>query len=366
MEAPVDAVVVGAGLAGLTTADELHRAGMVVRVIEARPRVGGRTLTLRPDELTDAFDLGATWIWTDQPTVLALVRRLGIETFPQHDDGRHLADDIAGAPPATAEIAPSPARTLRLAGGTQQVCDLLAARLPAGSITLGATVVAIDGTGSKLTVTTDVQRVRYQIDTEAVVVATPPRLALEKISFMPPVSDELVRVMNLTPTWMAGAIKCVAVYESPFWRGAGLSGTAFSTIGPLRETHDACPSDGCGGALWGFFSGEDRYREMGPSERADLAFIQFERLFGAPAADPVQYFERDWSSDPNTNDEVFWVDEPLLEYGHLLFAQPSLDGRLIWAGAETVAEGGGHLEGAVRSGLRAAESARRAIAHSSM
>jgi monoamine oxidase len=90
-----------------------------------------------------------------------------------------------------------------------------------------------------------------------------------------------------------------------------------------------------------------------------------ERLFGPEAADPVQYFERDWSTDPNTNDEVFWVDEPLLDYGHPRFAEPLLDGRLIWAGAETVAEGGGHLEGAVRSGQRAAALARRAGTQSS-
>ncbi|HEX8770694.1 MAG TPA: FAD-dependent oxidoreductase, partial [Acidimicrobiales bacterium] len=238
--------------------------------------------------------------------------------------------------------------------------------LPTGAIWFGATAVAIDHAGPLLRVTSDTQRVRDHTDASAVVVAVPPRLALEKISFGPPIADQLVRVMNLTPTWMAGAIKCVAVYESPFWRAAGLSGTVFSALGPLREIHDASPAGTSTGALWGLFAGDDRYREMSPGERADLAFTQFERLFGHQAAEPVQSVERDWSSDPNTNDEVFWVDEPLLEYGHLLFDQPAFGGRLIWAGAETVAVGGGHLEGAVRSGQRAAALARGAVTQSSM
>lgn len=39
--------VVGAGLAGLTAAYELHRAGWKVTVLEARPRVGGRVYSVR-------------------------------------------------------------------------------------------------------------------------------------------------------------------------------------------------------------------------------------------------------------------------------------------------------------------------------
>jgi monoamine oxidase len=366
VDAPVDVVVIGAGIAGLTTADELHRAGVAVRVIEARPRLGGRTLTVHPDGMTGAFDLGATWIWSDQPAVLAMANRLGIETFAQHEQGRHLAEEVVGMPPAAVVVAPSPAKALRLAGGTQQICDLLAAELPPGAIALSTRAVAIEVAGTELTVTTDNQGVRSRIDTGAVVVALPPRLMMEKISFTPPIPAEFERVLKLTPTWMGGAIKCVAVYDAPFWRAAGLSGTAFSTVGPLREIHDGSPVDGATGALWGLFSGEDQYREMGPGERADLAFAQFERLFGNQAADPVQYFERDWSSDPNTNDEVFWVDEPLLDYGHPLFSEPVYESRLIWAGAETVADGGGHLEGAVRSGQRAAALARAVATQSSM
>nr|MDQ6928721.1 FAD-dependent oxidoreductase [Actinomycetota bacterium] len=63
MPPQTDVVIIGAGLAGLTAAYELHHAGLAVRVVEARPRLGGRALTVAPEKADGSFDLGATWIW---------------------------------------------------------------------------------------------------------------------------------------------------------------------------------------------------------------------------------------------------------------------------------------------------------------
>lgn len=56
----VDTIVVGAGVAGLTAARLLTKAGRRVVVLEARDRVGGRVWTDRADGV--ATDLGASWI----------------------------------------------------------------------------------------------------------------------------------------------------------------------------------------------------------------------------------------------------------------------------------------------------------------
>ena len=69
--APVDVVIVGAGLAGLATAVHLHEAGRTVRILEASDGVGGR---VRTDEV-DGFllDRGFQVLLTAYPEVPTLL-----------------------------------------------------------------------------------------------------------------------------------------------------------------------------------------------------------------------------------------------------------------------------------------------------
>ena len=344
--------MVGAGLAGLTAAGALHAAGRSVSVIEARASVGGRIKTYVTDD--GWFDLGATWHWSNQPRIAELAAGLGSAAFSEHRTGLAVVEERGGGDPRTVRIPPSSASELRFAGGAQQLCRRLAARLPEGAVHLNrevtavglddgaVTVIAVEGAGDE-----------HHLRCSAVVVAVPPRLASSGIAFSPALPEALVRAMEGTPTWMATAVKVVAVYERPFWRDAGCSGQAFSDVGPLIEVHDACTPGGTAAALWGFVSPDHAFRDLGVEERRGAVFAQLGRLFGPEAADPLQYLERDWSDDPYTNDMVVWFDDPL-PYGSPLFAEPQLDGRLVWAGSETEAVGGGHMEGAVRSGERAA------------
>lgn len=72
----IDAIVIGAGFAGVTAARELQARGRRTLLVEARDRVGGRTWT-------DTFagqrvELGGAWIHWNQPHVWAELTRYGI------------------------------------------------------------------------------------------------------------------------------------------------------------------------------------------------------------------------------------------------------------------------------------------------
>ena len=81
-----DVCVVGAGLAGLRCAELLEEAGLRVAVLEARDRVGGRTLSKPVGRAT--LDLGGQWIGPGQHRLAALATRLGVATHPTFHEGR--------------------------------------------------------------------------------------------------------------------------------------------------------------------------------------------------------------------------------------------------------------------------------------
>jgi monoamine oxidase len=85
----VDAVVVGGGLAGLTTARDLTARGLSAVVLEARSRVGGRILNHSfPNGVV--VELGGQWVGPTQDRVLCLAAELGAELFPTFDSGDSL------------------------------------------------------------------------------------------------------------------------------------------------------------------------------------------------------------------------------------------------------------------------------------
>src|SRR3954454_15376730 len=81
-----DVIVVGAGLAGLSAARQLRKDGHSVTVLEARDRVGGRTLNHQLGGARVA-EIGGQWVGPTQDRVLALIKELGMKTFPTFDTG---------------------------------------------------------------------------------------------------------------------------------------------------------------------------------------------------------------------------------------------------------------------------------------
>ncbi|MCH9817150.1 MAG: FAD-dependent oxidoreductase [Actinomycetia bacterium] len=129
-----DVVVVGAGLAGLTAAQVLQGHGHSVAVLEARERPGGRLLSKQIGGAT--FDVGGQWIGPNHWRMRALVRELGLQTFPTRTQGEsvlHLAGRRTTYRGTIPRIAPWKLAMLQNAAWAVDRLARRSATLPAGS-----------------------------------------------------------------------------------------------------------------------------------------------------------------------------------------------------------------------------------------
>jgi len=236
----------------------------------------------------------------------------------------------------------------RVKGGVQQICLLLAEELTT-RVQLGAAVRAIQQDEKGLVVQSDAGR----FFAEYVIVTVPPKPALE-IAYQPALPEE--RTHLLSSLTLAQIIKCIIVYDTPFWRQAGLSGFMMSDEGPLKVLDDCSPVNGPHGALVGLTrsSTTGKWSQLSQQERRAAILEQLTEFFGPQAAQPLEYIDQDWVSFPWAGGAYFPNMPPgvMTAYGKAL-RQPV--GRIHWAGTETATEWTGSMEGAIRSGERAAK-----------
>jgi monoamine oxidase len=448
-----DVAVVGAGLAGLTAAREVMRAGHSVIVLEARDRVGGRMLN-QPIPGGDVSERGATFAGPTQDHILDLASELGIDTFLTYDEGdnvyyadgsrmtysdqsplgtappdpllipeitttvaqldqmstevpvdapwtaanaadwdgqsleRWIRDNsfterffrivqtatrpIFGAEPSELSllyvlfyIAASGneqnpgtfernfntrdgAQMFRFVGGSQRIANELAKQLHR-RVVLRSPVNRIIQRDNEVRVKSE----RVNVRAKRVIVAIPPALA-GRIDYSPGVPPERDQLTQRFP--QGNLTKATAVYEHPFWRDAGLTGQVVSLNGPVNVTFDDTPPSGSPGVIFGFVGGDEArsFGSMSDADRRAAVLQNYVEYFGPDAANPIDYFETQWIQEEWTRGCPVGILGPgvLLPYGPAI-REPV--GRIHWAGTETSTYWMGYMDGAVRSGKRAAQ-----------
>ena len=335
-------LIIGGGLSGLALADALERQGDDYLLIEARDRFGGRIKTERHGD--GYFDMGPAWFWDGQPRIAALIQRLGLETFEQHTEGEMTFEDAQGHIQHGRGISAMKG-SWRLEGGLTALTTALGAALPNYRKRLNAQIQTLTREVDGITaVLSNGERI---LGTR-VVLALPPRVATE-ITFSPSLPTRTLSAMHAVPTWMAGQAKAVAIYDTPFWRNAGLSGDATSRRGPMVEIHDASPATGGPYALFGFIGIPPEARREETVLRAHLT-AQLARMFGPKAETPLHLHIKDWALDPFTAiaaDSAPMFTHP--SYGLSPEFENIWDGKLHFAGTEVAEEFGGYLEGALEA-----------------
>jgi monoamine oxidase len=246
------------------------------------------------------------------------------------------------------------AQQSRFVGGSQRIALTVAERLggasrgTAGRVVLGTPVRRIAQGKRGVTVYSD----RLTVSAKQVIVAIPPTLA-GRIYYEPILPFERDQ---LTQRYGQGTLtKVAATYKTPFWREAGLTGTAIATGGPVSATFDDSPSDASIGIVFGFVGGDNArsYNATPPATRREQVLKQYASFFGNQALSPTGFFETSWSAEEWTRGCPVGIPSTgtLLAYGSRL-REPV--GRIHWAGTETSTYWNGYMDGAVRSGERAA------------
>jgi monoamine oxidase len=154
---------------------------------------------------------------------------------------------------------------------------------------------------------------------------------------------------------MGSVIKFWVAYEKPFWRDHGMNGLLYTDTPPCSAMSEATPPSGSPGFLVGFIDGRRALKWSGRpmEERKKLAVDLIVKHFGPEGAKPIDYIDQDWPADPWSRG----CYGPSMGPGVLTTLGPALRtrfGRIHWAGTETSPIWTGYIEGAIRSGERAA------------
>jgi monoamine oxidase len=186
-----------------------------------------------------------------------------------------------------------------------------------------------------------------------VIMAVPLPLAV-RIDYqpaLPPQRDILAQHMP-----MGSVIKYWVAYEKPFWREHGLNGMLQSDAPPSEFiSGDFTPSEGRPGLLAGFIEARNAMAWTGRpmEERKKLVVDRLVSFLGPEAAKPIDYEDQDWPADPWSRGCYGPSMAPgIMTTVGKVIREPF--GRIHWAGTETSTRWMGYIDGAIRSGDRAA------------
>ncbi|MBI3381139.1 MAG: FAD-dependent oxidoreductase [Aquabacterium sp.] len=238
----------------------------------------------------------------------------------------------------------------RIVGGSQSIALGMARELgtrilynsPARQIKQDAYGIAVSGDG-------------FTVRAQHAVMAMSPWMA-SRLSYEPLDGPTQYRMQMMQRVPMGSIWKVHCVYDKPFWRDAGLSGQVTSDAYLPKVVFDNTPPEaGAPGVLMGFIDGQDARDAvlMTPEARKANVLKAMSVYFGPQAATPLAYTENNWQSENLSGGGPTGVFPPgvLTGFGAALRAPI---GRLHWAGTETSTIWAGYMDGAVRSGERAA------------
>ncbi|MCW2686340.1 MAG: Amine oxidase, partial [Mycobacterium sp.] len=239
------------------------------------------------------------------------------------------------------------AEDARPVGGMGAIYRPMAAEI-GDSVHLAQPVRRVEQHADGVTVRSDDMTVRAQ----RAIVAVPLAIA-SQILYEPMLPVDRSFLHQRMPS--GSVFKIAILYDEPFWRADGLSGQSAAPGSPATVTIDACTDTGRPGVMCVITEGPiaRRLGQLDEPDRRNAILSELVERFGPRAASPVEYIEQNWSVERYSGGGMLSHAPPgvLTEFGHAL-REPC--GRIHWAGTESSAVMCGWVDGAIRSGERAA------------
>jgi monoamine oxidase len=236
-------------------------------------------------------------------------------------------------------------------GGAQQLSTKLADSL-ASEVVLGHQVDSVSQDASGVVIRAGE---RSWTARKAIFAVAPPML--DSIDFTPTLAPAIARYAR--DSKLGAYSKFVAVFDTPWWRDQGLSGIAQLTDGPLRMIVDGAAQSGRGILIGFSVANEAAHLSALPeAERRSIALRALASVFGPAALEPIDYIDFHWSQDHFAQGAPAAFLPPHAAASTL---PPRPDQNLFWAGTDIAVAYNGYLEGAIESGMRAAEEALAAL-----
>jgi monoamine oxidase len=233
-------------------------------------------------------------------------------------------------------------------GTLHQVAARIAAEM-GKDLTLEAPVRAIAQDAAGVLVNSE--KGDWRADYAIVAVPLPLSVRIAYRPELPPGRDILAQHMP-----MGSVIKYWVAYEKPFWRERGLNGMLQSDAPPSQFiSGDMTPPEGFPGLLAGFIEAHNAMKWTGrpQEERRKIVVERLVSFLGPEAARPIDYEDQDWPADPWSRGCYGASMAPgIMTTVGKAIRQPH--GRIHWAGTETSERWMGYVDGAIRSGDRAA------------
>ena len=239
------------------------------------------------------------------------------------------------------------AQDARPVGGMGAIYRPIAAEL-GDALHLSQPVRQITQDADGVTVTADGLTVRAR----RVIVAIPLAVA-SSIVYEPMLPVDRALLHQRMPS--GAVIKISIVYDEPFWRADGLSGQSAAPGSPATLTIDACTDTGNPGIMCVITEGPAarRLTQLDEAERKAVVIGELVDRFGSKARTPLEFHEQNWTTERYSGGGMIGHAPPgvLTQFGYTL--RPPC-GRIHWAGTESSATMCGWVDGAIRSGERAA------------